>query len=226
MGRVTPDGDLPPERGSELALARVAIEPGAALDVHDPDHDVLLFVSGGSGALGEDALAQGTAALLLPGEEATIEAGDGGLRGVSVTVGAQTHVHAPMGSRERVVRTEQVEAGHATGSRSFQLLFGPRNGSTRATMFAGYIPPGRAPWHYHLYDEIVWVWRGPGRYHLGDTVEELPDGAAFRIAPREVHSVENTSTDRELAVLGIFTPAGSPSAAYLMPYVGASTVAG
>ena len=225
MGRVTPDGDLPPERGSELALARVAIEPGAALDVHDPDHDVLLFVSGGSGALGEDALAQGTAAFLLPGEEATIEAGDAGLRGVSVTVGAQTHVHAPMGSRERVVRTEQVEAGQATGSRSFQLLFGPHNGSTRATMFAGYIPPGRAPWHYHLYDEIVWVWRGPGRYHLGDTVEELPDGAAFRIAPREVHSVENTSTDRELAVLGIFTPAGSPSAAYLMP-VGASTVAG
>ena len=225
MGRVTPDGDLPPERGSELALTRVAIEPGAAVDVHDADHDVLLFVSGGSGALGEDALAQGTAAFLLPGEEATIEAGDAGLRGVSVTVGAQTHVHAPMGSRERVVRTEQVEAGQATGSRSFQLLFGPHNGSTRATMFAGYIPPGRAPWHYHLYDEIVWVWRGPGRYHLGDTVEDLPDGAAFRIAPREVHSVENTSTDRELAVLGIFTPAGSPSAAYLMP-VGASTVAG
>jgi quercetin dioxygenase-like cupin family protein len=93
-------------------------------------------------------------------------------------------------------------------------------------MFAGYIPPGRAPWHYHLYDEIVWVWRGPGRYHLGDTVDELPDGAAFRITPREVHIVENLSDEREMAVLGIFTPCGSPSAAYLMADVAASYVIG
>jgi len=37
-----------------------------------------------------------------------------------------------------------------------------------------------------------------------------------------VHIVENTSPDRELAILGIFTPAGTPSAAYLMPDVSAS----
>jgi hypothetical protein len=30
-----------------------------------------------------------------------------------------------------------------------------------------------------------------------------------------VHIVENTQETAELAVLGIFTPAGSPSAAYL-----------
>ena len=77
-------------------------------------------------------------------------------------------------------------------------------------MFVGYVPPGKAPWHYHLYDEIVWIWRGPGRYHLGDEVEPLEDGCAFRITPREVHIVENTHPERELAVLGIFTPAGSP----------------
>lgn len=44
---------------------------------------------------------------------------------------------------------------------------------------------------------------------------ELALGSAFRLAPREVHIVENRSPDQELAVLGIFTPAGSPSAAYL-----------
>ena len=59
-------------------------------------------------------------------------------------------------------------------------------------MFVGYVPPGAAPWHYHLYDEIVWIWRGPGRYHLGDEVEPLEDGSAFRITPRQVHIVENT----------------------------------
>ena len=34
--------------------------------------------------------------------------------------------------------------------------------------------------------------------------------AAFRITPREVHIVENTHPERELAVLGIFTPGGQP----------------
>ena len=89
-------------------------------------------------------------------------------------------------------------------------------------MFVGYVPPGRAPWHYHLYDEICWIWRGPGRYHLGDEVEPLEDGCCFWITPREVHIVENTSSDRELAILGIFTPAGSPSAAYLTPEISAT----
>jgi quercetin dioxygenase-like cupin family protein len=102
------------------------------------------------------------------------------------------------------------------------VLFGAHNGSTRATMFVGYIPPGAAPWHYHLYEEIVWVWRGAGRYHVAAGAEEFADGSAFHLAPREVHIVENSSADRELAVVGIFAPAGSPSAAYLMPDVAAS----
>jgi hypothetical protein len=36
-----------------------------------------------------------------------------------------------------------------------------------------------------------------------------------------VHIVENLDPEHELVVLGIFTPAGSPSAAYLMPDVAA-----
>jgi quercetin dioxygenase-like cupin family protein len=221
-GRVTPDGDLPPQRGSELAFDRLAPVADTAVALRDLEHDVLLFVARGSGTLGEDVLAPGTAALVLAGEDATLVAGADGLEAVRITVGADTDLHASMGPRERVVAIEHVEAGKATGSRSFQMLFGPHNGSTRATMFVGYIPPGKAPWHYHLYDEIVWIWQGVGRYYLGDTVEELPAGAVFRIPPREVHIVENLSSDRELAVLGIFTPAGSPSAAYLMPDVAAS----
>jgi len=220
--RVTSDGDLLPQRGSELAFDRLAPAAGAAVDLRDLEHDVLLFVARGGGTLGDDVLAAGTAALVLAGEHATLVAGADGLEAVRITVGSGTDLHAPMGSRERVVEIAHVEPGTATGSRSFQMLFGPHNGSTRATMFVGYIPPGKAPWHYHLYDEIVWIWQGVGRYHLGDTVEELPAGAVFRITPREVHIVENLSSDRELAVLGIFTPAGSPSAAYLLPGVAAS----
>jgi quercetin dioxygenase-like cupin family protein len=120
-----------------------------------------------------------------------------------------------MGATDAVVALDRVEPGRATGARSFQVLHGPANGSTRATAFVGYIPPGRAPWHYHLYDEIVWVLRGEGRLLIGDDVESLEPGVAFRLRPREVHIVENTAPVAELAVLGVFTPAGSPSAAYL-----------
>jgi len=224
MGVVHEDGNVASQKGSELALETLHIEAGEVREVGDPGHDVLLFAFAGDATLSGDALAAGSAALLLEGEQATLAAGAAGISVVRVTLGAATDLHAPMGPRERIVEIAHVEPGKATGSRSFQVLFGPHNGCTRATMFVGYVPPGKAPWHYHLYDEIVWIWRGPGRYHLADGVEEIDSGSAFRITPREVHIVENTSTDRELAILGIFTPAGSPSAAYLMPGIAASYV--
>ncbi|MSO96526.1 MAG: cupin domain-containing protein [Thermoleophilia bacterium] len=226
MGVVQADGNVAPQKGSELALETVHLGSGEAREVGDEGHDVLLFVFVGSASLEGEEVAAGSAALLVQGEGAVIEAGVDGASFVRATLGAATDLHAPMGPRERIVRIDQVEPGKATGSRSFQLLFGPHNGCTRATMFVGYVPPGKAPWHYHLYDEIVWIWRGPGRYHLGDGLEVIENGSAFRITPREVHIVENTSADHELAILGIFTPAGSPSSAYLMPDVAASYAMG
>jgi quercetin dioxygenase-like cupin family protein len=218
---------VPPERGSELALDALTLEPGASLDLADERHDVLVFVHEGGGTLSGAALDGRGAGLVPAGSAATFQAGPEGLSCVSATVGAATDLHAPMGAAETAVALDHVEPGQATGARSFQVLFGPHNGSTRATLFVGYIPPGKAPWHYHLYDEIVWVLRGEGRVHIGDTVEALAPGSAFRLHAREVHIVENTHPAEELAVLGIFTPAGSPSAAYLTADVAASyTIAG
>ncbi len=206
---------MPPERGSELALDHLRLEPGASLDLRDELHDTLVFVLQGTGSCEADRL-EGQAAVLVPaGETRTLRAAADGIACVRATLGAATDLHAPMGPVEHVVALDHVEPGQATGARSFQVLHGPHNGSTRATLFVGYIPPGRAPWHYHLYDEIVWVLNGTGRLHLGDGAAELSPGCAFRLRPREVHIVENTAADVELAVLGVFTPAGSPSAAYL-----------
>ena len=210
---------VPPERGSELALDALVLGPDETVDLTDALHDTLLFVHAGTATVCGETLEGRGAALLRAGEAGRLEAGIEGVRCVRATIGAATDLHAPMGGDERLVALDHVEPGQATGARSFQLLYGPHNGSTRATLFVGYIPPGRAPWHYHLYDEIVWILDGEGRLHLGDEVEELGAGCAFRLRPREVHIVENTSTDRELAVLGVFTPAGSPSAAYLKSVV-------
>ena len=217
---------VPPERGSELALEALELAPGASLHLADDLHDTLLFVHEGGCALGDHRLEDAGAMLVAAGEARTLTAGPSGASLVRGAVGAATDLHAPMGPVEPVVALDRVEPGEATGARSFQVLYGAHNGSTRATLFVGYIPPGKAPWHYHLYDEIVWVLRGEGRLHIGDTVEPLAHGAAFRLHPREVHIVENTDPAAELAVLGLFTPAGSPSAAYLTADVAATYAIG
>jgi quercetin dioxygenase-like cupin family protein len=221
-GALERHGLVPPERGSELALDAVRLEAGTILEIRDDLHDTLLFVHAGGGTLDGAELDGRCSGFVAAGAEGRLQAGARGLAGVRATVGAATDLHAPMGAAETAVALDHVEPGRATGSRSFQVLFGPHNGCVRATMFVGYIPPGQAPWHYHLYDEIVWVLAGDGRLHVGDAVEPLAPGAAFRLHPREVHIVENTQPAAELVVLGVFTPAGSPSAAYLTADVAAT----
>jgi quercetin dioxygenase-like cupin family protein len=223
---VTSHALVPPERGSELALDALSLDAGAGLDLTDDLHDSLLFIHAGSGALGGDGGEQtvggSSSVLVQAAARGTLRAGATGLRCVRATLGAAADLHAPIGPADAVVVLDHVEPGTATGARSFQVLHGPHNGSTRGTAFVGYIPPGKAPWHYHLYDEIVWVLRGTGQLHVGEAVEPLTHGSAFRLHPREVHIVENLAPAEELVVLGIFTPAGSPSAAYLTPDVAAS----
>jgi quercetin dioxygenase-like cupin family protein len=216
---------IPPLEGSELALVEVLLSDAEAHVVGETERDSLVYVFAGSGVLAVNGdtwpVASGAAGLVLAGEHGRLEAIEGELAAIVATVGPGADRHAPLGQRESVVRLNHAGSEQATGARSFQILLGPHNGSTRATLFAGYIPPGKAPWHYHLYDEIVWIPEGPGRLHIGDDTAELGSGSAFRLRPRQVHIVENTSADRELTILGVFTPAGSPSAAYLTPDVAA-----
>jgi quercetin dioxygenase-like cupin family protein len=211
---------VPPLADSALALSRVRLAEGS-LTIHEPEHDSLLYVVSGSGSLALDGakaeLRGSSAALVLAGESVTVAAGPEGLTFIHATAGPGADRHAPLGPRELVVGLDAGRASEATGARSFQVLFGPHNGSTRATLFAGYVPPGRAPWHYHLYDEIVWLPEGPGRVVRRGSDHELGAGSAFRLRPREVHIVENSSPAGDMTLLGIFTPAGSPSAAYLAP---------
>jgi quercetin dioxygenase-like cupin family protein len=218
------DQVVAPIENSALALDRRGIAPGASAGIGDPESDTLVFVTAGKGSisLGDEvgSLARHAAALVLAGEEARIGA-DEGLDLVVLSVGAEADRHAPLGRRALTASLDVADGQQATGARSFQILFDATNGSTGATLFAGYVPPGKAPWHYHLYDEIVWIPEGPARLHLEGAVEDVAAGSAFRLRPREVHIVENTSADRELTIIGLFTPAGSPSAAYLTPEVAA-----
>jgi len=48
----------------------------------------------------------------------------------------------------------------ATAGRQFRLLSTPEVGCASVTQFVGYIPVGRAPDHFHTYDEVAYVLGG------------------------------------------------------------------
>jgi quercetin dioxygenase-like cupin family protein len=212
---------------SSLELDLIRLERRGRLLLTDAggSADLLLYAFAGAGSLSvEDEtheLPADAAALVPAGERAALEAGPDGLAAICAAVGPDVDLHAPLGRRDIVARAQDADSARATGSRPFEILLGPGNGSARTTLFVGHVPPGRAPWHFHLYDELVWIADGPGRLHLDGGVEEIPTGSAFRLRPREVHIVENARAEGDLTLVGIFTPAGSPSAAYLTSDVAA-----
>ena len=143
------------------------------------------------------------------GEEWSVDEADG-LEILSVLV------HDPLdadGATHAVVAAEDAEEGAATAGRHFRLLATPACGCASVTQFVGFIPVGRAPDHFHTYDEVVYVLRGEGAAHIGGETVPLAPGGAVHLPARLVHCLENTGPD-EMHVLGVFRPAGSPAEAY------------
>ena len=212
---LVPDAD-----GSHLGLSELRLVAGAPHGLADAGHDTLLFCVEGDAVLdctgARHELTPATAAIVHAGEAAEVTT-SGAANVLLFSIGIAADTHAPLGPDARLAVVDRAEDDPATGKRAFQVLFGAENGCCHATLFVGYVPPGKAPWHFHLYDEIVWIWRGSARYHYGETTTELGSGTAVRIRPRDIHINENVSGTDELVLLGLFTPAGSPSAAYLAP---------
>ena len=214
--------DLGPIEGSLLSLERLQIAHGTETPLSSESHHTLVFVVEGEATLDVDGerlrLGEAHAVVVTETESATLTT-DAHCSALAVRIAGGGHLHAPLAREPRLTRISRARNEAATGSRSFQILAGPDNGSIRATLFVGYIPPGEAPWHYHLYDEIVYVLNGRGRVHLSDAggSHDLHSGSAFRLRPEQIHIVENLSTRDDLTILGVFSPAGSPSAAYLEP---------
>jgi len=100
-----------------------------------------------------------------------------------------------------------------TADRWYRVLVDDEIGSTNATQFVGSIPPGRAPDHFHQYEEVLFILRGEGRMWAGESNTPIAAGSCIYLPKGQVHCVENTGTD-ELRLLGVFYPAGSPSVRY------------
>ena len=100
-----------------------------------------------------------------------------------------------------------------TADRWYRVLVDDEIGSTQVTQFVGSIPPGRAPDHFHNYEEVLFILKGQGRMWAGETNTPVVPGSCIYLPKGQVHCVENTGGG-ELRLLGVFYPAGSPSVRY------------
>jgi mannose-6-phosphate isomerase-like protein (cupin superfamily) len=108
----------------------------------------------------------------------------------------------------------EAEGRHsATAARQFILGLTPDHGCRSVTQFLGFVPPGRAPDHFHRYDEVLCILDGTGVLHIRGNASPLRAGSCVHLPATLVHSLEN-SGDTELRLLGVFRPAGSPAEAY------------
>ncbi|MPZ51498.1 MAG: cupin domain-containing protein [Acidimicrobiia bacterium] len=123
---------------------------------------------------------------------------------------------SPSGIGDRKVTVDIVDQPviPAGKNREFKFVINPDAGCAEVTQFVGWIPPGRAPSHYHLYDEVMYILDGDGILHLdGHPDTPISTGTCIHLPPPVAHCVENTG-DRPLRVLGVFHPAGDASEAY------------
>jgi len=95
-----------------------------------------------------------------------------------------------------------------TGDRWYRELI-----QSEITQFVGSIPPGRAPDHFHLYEEVLCILMGSGFLWADGKRTPVGPGSCVYLPKRQVHCLENSGSD-ELRLLGVFYPAGSPAVRY------------
>jgi len=187
----------------------------------DDERDEVLYVLEGSGAVtvgGERReLEPGAGVFVARGTSWQIESA-AGLKVLSVLV------EDPLPASASHAVIARGERGAATAGREFSLLAHPANGCESVTQFVGYIPVGRAPDHFHKYDEVVYVLAGEGAFHVDGETAPLRAGSCVHLPAGLIHCLENSGPG-EMRVLGVFRPAGSPAEAYY-PDGSAAVVAG
>ncbi len=200
--------------GCEKFVQRVlAFGPGASRERLAPEGDEVLFVLDGAATLVLGGAAVevkgGVGAWVSRGTPWRVEAGTG-VTIVSVVV----RDPEPVAAGAHAVRDLEGDERHsATAARQFVLGVTPECGCASVTQFIGYVPPGRAPDHFHRYDEVIYILEGRGVLHIDGKASPLRAGSCVHLPARTIHSLENAG-DTELRLLGVFRPAGSPAEAY------------
>ena len=183
----------------EGALSLRVLELDGETTLRNDRHDETLYVIDGEGSANGVAIAKNSAIDLPPAHALQ-------LRGAMTLVSSL----CPAESRERAISIVGLDDQpmQRTGDRWYRELI---QGET--TQFVGAIPPGRAPDHFHLYEEVICILDGTGVMWAGTTSTPVAAGSCIFLPRKQRHCVENTGTG-ELRLLGVFYPAGSPAVRY------------
>lgn len=112
----------------------------------------------------------------------------------------------------RTVR-EQERPPIPVADRQFKLLVTDDLGCQRVTQFIGFIPPSKAPFHYHTYEEAIYILEGEGMVHVEGGSGAFAPGTSIYLPAGLRHCLENPGP-KPVRLLGAFYPSGSPAVAY------------
>jgi mannose-6-phosphate isomerase-like protein (cupin superfamily) len=198
-GEPAREGALRVWRHFDAALSLRVLELDGEATLRNDTHDETLYLLDGEGTANGTPIARDTGIDLPPRQ--TLE-----LRGAMTLVSSLCA--AAESERGISIVALAYKPMQRTGDRWYRELI---QGET--TQFVGAIPPGRAPDHFHLYEEVICILDGTGVMWAGDSSTPIGRGSCIFLPRRQRHCVENTGTS-ELRLLGVFYPAGSPAVRY------------
>lgn len=184
------EGDLWIWDHFQSALSLRVLELHGQARFHSETHDEVLYV-----------LEENEGIHVPAGSEFELQ---GDLTIISSRTPSETQGPRPAASRVRL----DDQPIQKTGDRWYRELI---QGET--TQFVGSIPPGRAPDHFHLYEEVICILGGSGVMRTGSKSAPVERGSCISLPSRQPHCLENTGRG-ELRLLGVFYPAGSPAVRY------------
>lgn len=203
------------ESGAEAISLRVLeFGPGRSPELRNRECDEVIYVLEGNCTVLIDDVAYEvgpeTGVYIRPGQTLIVEnAGTDVVRFISSQCPDSSSKPA---EQAPIVRLSDRRA-LPTADRWYRVLVDDEVGSEQVTQFVGSIPPGRAPDHFHEYEEVLFILRGEGRMWAGERNTPIGPGSCIYLPKRQVHCVENTG-EGELRLLGVFYPAGSPAVRY------------
>lgn len=206
-----------------ISLRILEFGPGTSPGLRNRECDEVIYVHEGNCSVSIDGVpyevGPETGVYLRPGQTLSVKnTGPDVVRFVSSQCPEQTFeigteiASAGGGQPSPIVKLSDRRA-LPTADRWYRVLVDDEIGSEQVTQFVGSIPPGRAPDHFHEYEEVLFILRGEGLMWAGDTNTPIGPGSCIYLPKRQIHCVENTGSG-ELRLLGVFYPAGSPAVRY------------
>ena len=196
-----------PETGAQaISLRILEFEPGFSPELRNEDLDEVLFALDECKIFIDDHThdVEPQSGIFIPARTA-FRVENSGTRLVSFV---SSQVPRQKGGIETPIVRLEDQRTMPTSDRWYRVLI-----DSEVTQFVGSIPPGRAPDHFHEYEEVLFILKGEGRVWLGEESRPIGYGSCIYLPRKQVHCVENTGTG-ELRLLGVFYPAGSPAVRY------------